>query len=107
MDILLPNAVVAEGGRLHEIITVDGRQFDVVPVGDTATRIKVFDASGFPPVLRSIRKDSIQSISPTGRSAMPATYGEQYTVKEILDIIAFIKAAGSDTPQPVNLSDLF
>ncbi len=106
-DIVLPNAVVADGGRLHEITTLNGERFEAVPAGETSTRVKVFDASSFPPVLRSLKRDSIQSMSPTDRSAMPATYGERYTIKELLDIIAFLKSTDSQRSASLNLSDLF
>jgi hypothetical protein len=37
---------------------------------------------------------------------MPAKYGEMYTVKQLLDIIAFLKAGGSGPAQAVSLNDL-
>jgi hypothetical protein len=37
---------------------------------------------------------------------MPAKYGEMYTVKQLLDIIAFLKASGSGSAQTVSLNDL-
>ena len=106
-DIVLPNEIVADDGRLHEITTLNGDRFEAIPVGETSTRVTVFDASSFPPVRRSLKKDIIQNMSPTDRSAMPATYSERYTIKELLDLIAFLKSAESATSAPVNLADLF
>ena len=57
-------------------------------------------------MLRNLPKDQIQKLDVQSRSAMPAKYGEMYTVKQLLDLIAFLKASGSAPAQAVNLNDL-
>ena len=57
-------------------------------------------------MLRNLPKDQIQKLDIQSRSAMPAKYGEMYTVKQLLDIIAFLKASGSGPAQAVSLNDL-
>jgi Cytochrome C oxidase, cbb3-type, subunit III len=63
------------------------------------------DMDSLPPVLRTLSKDQIQAQEAQNRSAMPQKYGEMFTVKQLLDIIAFIRQ-GDDSSR-VRLEELF
>ena len=104
-EILTPNLFVIPDGRVIELVTTAGDTLEVLRLGETATRLKLFDVTRHPPVRRNIRKDRIRSEEPTSRSAMPDTYASRYTVQQLLDLISFIKA-GSGSP-PVAVEDLF
>lgn len=104
-EILTPDAFAIPGGRVIELVTAKGDTLEVLRLGETETRVKVFDVTRFPPVTRNIRKDRILSEHPTSRSAMPDTYASRYTVQQLLDLISFIRA-GSGSP-PAALEDLF
>ncbi len=106
-DIILPNAVVPEEGKLVELTTHDGERLEVLRVKESASRVKVYDVSSFPPVLRSIRREQIRIMRPTDRSAMPETYGQRYTLQELLDLIAFLKTTESGSEAKVVLTDIF
>ena len=106
-DILVPDTVVAEEGQLLSLTTSDGEQLQVVRVGESVTRVKVYDLSSLPPVKRSIKKDVILTIEPLGRSAMPADFSERYTFKELVDIIAFLKSFDPSARRAVQLGDFF
>ena len=106
-DILVPDTVVAEEGQLLSLTTSDGEQLQVVHVGESATRVKVYDLSSLPPVKRSIKKDVILTTEPLGRSAMPADFSERYTFKELVDIIAFLKSFDPSARRAVQLGDFF
>jgi outer membrane protein assembly factor BamB len=106
-DIVLPDALVPQSGQLFELTTHDGEQLEVVRMGESTTRIKVYVVSTLPPVLRSIKKDQVLSLQPKHRSAMPQTYGQHYTLKQLLDIISFLKSGGSGAPTHISLQDLF
>ena len=105
LDIVRPSAAVSETWQLLEMTTRDGEHLEILRVSESATRVKVYDVSTSPPVLRSIKKDRIDSVWVSHRSAMPDIYGERYTLKQLLDIISFLKS--SSMPAHVALSDLF
>ena len=106
-DILVPDASVSEEWQLQAMTTRSGAQLQVVLAGESATRIKIHDLTGLPPVLRSIKKDDVLGLEPLGRSAMPDDFSEHYTTRELLDIIAFIKSFDSGSTRPVRLGDFF
>ena len=105
-DIVLPDALVPQSGQLFELTTRDGEQLEVVRMGESTTRIKVYVVSTLPPVLRSIKKDQVLSLQPKHRSAMPQTYSQHYTLKQLLDIISFLKSTDPGAPTHLSLQDL-
>ena len=106
-DIVLPSALVPQIGQLFEMTTRAGERLKVVRAGESTTRTKVYVVSTLPPVLRSIKKEQILSLQPLQRSAMPETYGQRYTLQQLLDLISFLKSSTSESPRRVTLQDLF
>lgn len=106
-DIILPDTVSTASGQLFSLSTQDGEQLEAVIVSESPTRIKVYDVTSLPSVLRSIKIDQIKSIELIRPSAMPETYGQRFTLKQLLDIIAFIKSSDRETTEPVTINDLF
>ncbi|AWT59431.1 MAG: hypothetical protein DF168_00620 [Candidatus Moanabacter tarae] len=105
-DIVLPSQRVEEAGRLSSLVMKDGEEFKVLMVGESPTRLRVFDISSFPPVTRSVKKEEIRSLMATGRSAMPDSYAHRYTLQQLLDLVAFIKSKGSSSDSLVTLRDI-
>lgn len=103
-DIILPDAVSTAAGQLFSLTTHDDEQLEAVKVGESSTRTKVYDVTSLPPVLRSIKTDQIKSFELIRPSAMPDTYGQRYTLVQLLDIIAFLKSAEGES---VTMNDLF
>ena len=106
IDIVLPSAHLSSDRPFLSITTKSGEQIQGVKSEESATHIKLFDIGSLPAVLRNLPKDQIQKLDMQSRSGMPARYGEMYTVKQLLDIIAFLKASGSGPAQTVSLNDL-
>lgn len=105
IDIVLPSVHVSPDKPFLSIKTKDGEQIQGVKSEESASHIKLYDIGSLPAVLRNLPKEQIQRLDIQNRSAMPANYGEMYTVKQLLDIIAFLKAG--DQPAPaVSLNDL-
>ena len=105
LDIVFPDAVLLDRWQLIELKTVDGERLEALHVGDSTRRVKVYDVSSSPPVLRAIKKEKIESAKPLQRSAMPADYGERYTLKQLLDLVSYLKS-GTGTPVAVTVEDL-
>lgn len=106
-DIILPDSVSTAAGQLFSLTTHDGEKLEAVKVSESSTRTKVYDVTSLPPVLRSIKTDQIKSFELLRPSAMPDTYGQRYTLVQLLDIIAFLKSTNGETTEPVTINDLF
>jgi putative heme-binding domain-containing protein len=104
-DIVLPEATLSSDKRLLRITTKTGEQIQAIQIEESASHLKVYDIQSLPPVLRTLPKEQIQERTFLARSAMPGRYAELYTVKQLLDIIAFIKLSSGDSA-PVSLADL-
>ena len=105
--IVLPNEFVSQGGQLFEMATEEGENLQIVLAGETSSRLKIYDVSSSPPVLRSIKKEQIQRLEPRNRSAMPQTYSQHYTLQQLLDIVSFLKTETAGPPVHVLFEDLF
>ena len=106
IDIVLPSARLSPDRQFLAITTKSGEQIEGVKSEESSSHVKIYDIGSLPAVLRNLPKDQIQKLDVQSRSAMPAKYGEMYTVKQLLDLIAFLKASGSAPAQAVNLNDL-
>lgn len=106
IDIVLPSIRLSPDRPFLVITTKSGEEIQAVKSEENPTHIKLYDIGSLPAVLRNLPKDQIQKLDIQSRSAMPANFAETYTVKQLLDIIAFLKAGASGPAQAVNLNDL-
>jgi len=105
-DILLPSSRLSVGGQLWKLTTQTGEQIEVLKGEQGNGWIKVYDMTGLPPVLRTIEKKHILELKPQTGSAMPGSYGRRYSLKQLLDLVSFLKSENLDTPFPVNVEDV-
>jgi len=61
-----------------------------------------YDTASLPPVLRAIPKDDVASVVPVAGSPMPSDYATRLSLKQLLDLVAFLKSGSS----PVSLTDV-
>ena len=61
-----------------------------------------YDTASLPPVLRAIPKDDVASVVPVTGSPMPSDYATRLSLKQLLDLVAFLKSGSS----PVSLTDV-
>ena len=106
IDIVLPSARMSPDRPFLSITTKSGEHIQAVKREESPSHIKIYDIGSLPAVLRNLPKDQIKKLEIQSGSAMPAKYGEMYTVKQLLDIIAFLKAGVSGPAQSVSLNDL-
>jgi putative heme-binding domain-containing protein len=65
--------------------------------------IRVYDTTELPAVLRTLRKTEVVKVETSNESVMPKDYASVYSMKQLLDLITFLK-----TPKTtVTLKDLF
>ena len=105
-DIVLPGARLSSQPAHFELTTVAGERLTVLKAGEQAQRIRVYDVTALPPVRRTLDRDRVQSLEPQPGSPMPDTYGQRYTLKQLLDLISFLKAGETGSPSAVTLEDL-
>jgi hypothetical protein len=66
--------------------------------------IRIYDTSELPAVLRTVQKSDILAVQNRDEAVMPKDYASIYTVKQLLDLVTFLKSSESKTP--VTLRDL-
>lgn len=97
-DIVTPNAALAPGFPQLEVTLKSGDTWTGIRTEQTATRLRLFDVSVTPPVLRTIPLADIAAQRPLAGSAMPS--GDSFSFRDLLDLVAFLKQA------PVDPADL-
>lgn len=105
-DIVLPEARLSSRRALFDLTTAAGERLTVLKAGEEEQRIRFYDVTALPPVRRTLRRDQVQSLEPQPGSAMPETYGRRYTLKQLLDLVSFLKGAGPGSSATVTLEDL-
>ena len=105
-DIVLPGARLSSQPVLFELTTVAGERLMVLKAGEQEQRIRFYDVTELPPVRRTLRRDQVASLEPQPGSPMPDTYGQRYTLKQLLDLVSFLKASGPGSSSAVRLEDL-
>lgn len=67
--------------------------------------IRIYDTTELPAVLRTVQKSDIVKIEQREESVMPGDYASIYTMKQLLDLVSFLKS--SESKSPITLGDLF
>ncbi len=100
-SIVAPSASIEERYATITITTRGGEKFTGVKRDESETTISLYDASTFPPVSRAFPKSEVAKIERLNTSAMPAVYASKYSLKQLLDLVSFLKSSS------VSLKDLF
>ena len=66
--------------------------------------IRVYDTTELPAVLRTVQKTNVAKVEYANESVMPQDYASAYTLKQLLDIVTFLKS--SESKSTVTLKDL-
>ena len=106
-DIVLPGGRLSSEKQVFKLTTVAGERLRVVKAGEKEQQIQVFDVTALPPVRRTLDRDQVQSLEAQPGSPMPASYGQHYTLKQLLDLVSFLKNDGLKSSSTVTLEDLF
>jgi putative heme-binding domain-containing protein len=100
-SIVAPHAAIEEKYATITVTTRDGEKFTGVKRDENATTIRIYDTSTLPPVSRAFLKSEAPKIERLNTSAMPADYASKYSLKQLLDLVSFLKSAN------VSLKELF
>jgi putative heme-binding domain-containing protein len=102
--ILMPKPTVDSKYSMMVFTLRSGEKITGVRKEEDEESIRVYDTTELPAVLRTIQKKEIARTESAAETVMPRDYAARYTMKQLLDIVAFLK---SDEPGGgVSLSDL-
>jgi putative heme-binding domain-containing protein len=100
-SIVAPHAAIEEKYATITVTTRDGEKFTGVKRDEDEKMIRIYDTSTLPPVSRAFLKSEAPKIERLNTSAMPADYASKYSLKQLLDLISFLKSSN------VSLKELF
>jgi len=72
---------------------------------EDAESFRVYDTAELPAVLRTVQKENVSKVEYTNESVMPKDYASTYTMKQLLDLVTYLKSSQSKTS--LTLKDLF
>jgi putative heme-binding domain-containing protein len=90
-DILEPDVSLAI--EPVTVVTKSGERITGIKKQEERDRIRIYDTGSLPPVLRTIYRDQLQTVTAERRSPMPHDYGQTLTPKQLLHLISFLKSA--------------
>jgi putative heme-binding domain-containing protein len=100
-SIVAPHAAIEERYATITITTRAGDKFTGVKRDENETTIRLYDTSTLPPVSRAFPKSDVAKTERLNTSAMPADYASKYSLKQLLDLVSFLKSSN------VSLKELF
>lgn len=90
-----PHARIDEKYATLVLTLKDGNRFTGVKRDEDATSLRLYDTSSLPPISRSFLKSEITGTEKLKTSVMPSDYTTKYQRNQLLDLVGFIKTAGS------------
>jgi putative heme-binding domain-containing protein len=92
-DILEPDARLAV--QPVAVVTRSGERIGGVKQRQTGEFLRIYDTGSLPPVLRTVYKDQIVSVTPEARSPMPSDYGKTLDSEQLQNLVKFLKSAAA------------
>jgi putative heme-binding domain-containing protein len=83
----------------------NGEKIVGVKKEEDAESLRVYDTTELPAVLRTVQKTDVAKVEYANESVMPKDYASAYTLKQLLDLVTFLKS--SQSKPAVTLRDLF
>lgn len=102
--IILPHALKDQRYAALKLTLRNGDKIVGIKKDEDAESIRVYDTTELPAVLRTIQKTDALSVENATESVMPKDYASLYTMKQLLDLVTFLRSAESKSP--VTLMDL-
>lgn len=89
------------------LVTRSGEKYNGLKRDETDEALRLYDTSVLPPISRNFLKSELASVQPLGSPTCPGGHAERYTLKQLLDLISFLKSADLKNPASVSLQELF
>jgi putative heme-binding domain-containing protein len=104
INIILPRDVKDTRYSTLKLTLRSGEKIVGIRREEDAESIRIYDTAELPSVLRTIQKSDVVKVESTSESVMPKDYASIYTMKQLLDLVTFLKS--SESKSPVMLKDL-
>jgi putative heme-binding domain-containing protein len=105
LSIILARATKDPRYVTHTLTLRNGDKIVGVKEEEDAESIRVYDVTELPAVLRTVQKADVAKVETSNESVMPKDYASTYSLKQLLDLVTFLKS--SQPESPVTLKDLF
>jgi putative heme-binding domain-containing protein len=86
------------------VLLRNGEKIIGVKKEEDSESLRVYDTTELPAVLRTVQRTDVAKIEYPNESVMPRDYSSAYTLKQLLDLVTFLKS--SESKSPVSLRDL-
>jgi putative heme-binding domain-containing protein len=103
LSIILPNDAKDAKYATVTLTLRNGEKIRGIKKEEDDESIRVYDTTELPAVLRTVQKADVAKLEAATESIMPKDYASAYTLKQLLDLVTFLKASESR----VTLKDLF
>jgi putative heme-binding domain-containing protein len=104
LGIILPHAVKDSRYATLRLTLRSGDKIVGIKKEEDIESIRVYDTTELPAVLRTIQKSDVVKVENANESVMPKDYAAIYTMKQLLDLVTFLKS--SESKSPVTLKDI-
>ena len=106
-SLLAPQNSKEEKYGLLAVTMKDGTAYVGVKRDEGEQDLRLFDTSSMPPISRTLLKREIARTEKKAGTACPGNYAEKFTLKQLLDLIAFFKTEDLRKPANVSLREIF
>lgn len=103
LSVILPHEVKDPRYATTKLTLRSGDTIIGIKKEEDAESLRIYDTTELPAVLRTIQKTEVTKIENTNEPVMPKDYASLYTMKQLLDLVTFLK---SESKSPVMLRDL-
>ncbi|MEK6321411.1 MAG: c-type cytochrome [Acidobacteriota bacterium] len=107
LNVILPNENKDSRYWTISLTLRNGDKIIGVKKEEDAESIRVYDTTELPAVLRTVQKAHVAKAESSSDSVMPKDYAATYTMKQLLDLVTFLKSSDPKTKAGVTLKDLF
>jgi putative heme-binding domain-containing protein len=104
--IVVPHRSADPAYSTMRLTTKTGAILTGIKSGETRDAVLFYDTSSLPPILRTIPKADIAGSARHHGSVMPNDYASRLTLQQLLDVVAFLRAASGDEDAAVALADV-
>jgi putative heme-binding domain-containing protein len=105
--LLAPQNSKEERYGLLAVTMKDGTTYTGIKRDEVEKELRLFDTSSLPPISRTLPKSDIAKTEKKAGTACPGNYAEKYSLKQLLDLIAFFKTEDLRKPATVSLREVF
>ena len=107
MSIVLPRDKIETRYLSTRLTLADGEKLVGLVKAEREDAIELYDVTELPAVLRTVQKKNIVKRESLNESPMPRDYSSLYTMKQLLDLVTYLKSTDPKAKTPVVLKDLF